>query len=454
MNKEIKVTLKSKTQLRIEEPAEQGDYIDINSLEHSLDSTTISNIFSKIKDEGTEKEVQKRILEREKSLNETFEAKLNEEKQKVVSDKDNKILKLESVIKELENSKNIVEKKAELEISKQYEEKIISLNKEITKKESEISSAQDKIKSEKDAVIADLITKFSVAEEKLKHYDTDKKLAVKEIENKLTLKEEEIAELRRNKNSLNTKVLGEELEKWTSNEFDTFFGYSDTMKFEKYGKTNENGTKGDFILTCFSDPTSKIEILKIVIECKNEFFNSTNKKKNAEHLDKLVKDRDMVHASIGILLTELEINDKFDIKGAGHEYDNIYICRPSSFIALINILVTSAYKNSNSIIETKKMEFNFGDKQKFLENMQKFKNDIQVSIEKIITKRESINKIADGLEKQAAELREANRLVFVHFGTLESKIEALTLRKLTSNKKLNEDKIFDNSEDIENNKNK
>ncbi|OAV63800.1 hypothetical protein Barb6_03539 [Bacteroidales bacterium Barb6] len=126
-NKEIKVTLKSRTQLSITEAAEPSDFIDIDHMDDKLDTTQIDALFESLRDHKIEEEVNRKV---------------SKEKQLLDSSKKNEIdAALAQREKQLYNEKENALKAA----GEQYQNKIDQLNVAKTKLESEvITIANDK----------------------------------------------------------------------------------------------------------------------------------------------------------------------------------------------------------------------------------------------------------------------------------------------------------------------
>jgi len=421
MSKYIKAKIENKTTIELLENASAGDKIDLEKLEGAG-----LNIDGGIIADKLNSEQQKLVKEIESQTANKLAEEYNEKLKTLQAQfqAENKLELKETLDKEINSIKTQAQQQQEelQQIINQKEIEFHNLNNQLqyALKNSEVEKQNALLKKEQEL------------QEQIQKEKSGRELVVQELEN-----------LKREKASLNVKQIGENLENWTEDEFQKYYGLNQNLHFEKFNKAID-GTKGDFILTIYDTENPDIELQKIMIECKSEGLNSSNKKKNSDHLPKLVKDKDNIKASIGILISELEREDEFEIKGAGRDFPGIYLCRPESFIALIQVIVDQINKNKQSIVALREQEMKFGDKQKFQENLLNFQESLNQTLEKIRKKREVIDKIADNLEKQAQELREANRIVFTDFGTLENKVNDATLRKLTNNSKLDEDNIFDN----------
>ena len=152
-------------------------------------------------------------------------------------------------------------------------------------------------------------------------------------------KEDEIDRLRNQRSRLSVKLIGETLEQHCEMEFNRVR----MMAFPKaeFHKDNDvvDGTKGDYVFRELDD--SGVEVVSIMFDMKNEDDNSTNRKRNEDHLKKLDKDRRDKGCEYAVLVSTLEPESELyntGIVDVSYLYPKMYVIRPQFFIPIISIL--------------------------------------------------------------------------------------------------------------------
>ncbi|MCQ2956579.1 MAG: DUF2130 domain-containing protein [Mycoplasmoidaceae bacterium] len=189
------------------------------------------------------------------------------------------------------------------------------------------------------------------------------------------------------------------------------------------------GTKGDFVFKDYDDQGN--EILSIEIEVKTQNNTTESKKKNQDHYKKLDEDRTKKQCEYALLISELEKDNKnFDGIYKVRNYEKMYVVRPQTFVAFINVLKDSLNKNFELIqtINQKKMEFI--DQDTFMANLQDFKEDFAISAGRSIKNYEGAIEAIDKSIKNLQDIRDKLTKSGEQLLTANNKLQGLTARKL------------------------
>ena len=371
--KYIKVIVRDKNTLILQEDANKDDLIDLSAI-NSVDFTAIEEAIKN----GKELEYQKRLDENKKMLEnlqkqkenqivaeyarkiEDLEAKINETTKDKESELNLKIatLKLEhqkeidelhNRIKSLEDNKKVQIENETLKLQQKYESEIKDLQSSIAKLES---------KHELDLKNKELEFEKTIKKTKDLH---DQALAEKTKE--LKLKEDQVNELQRQKTMLNVKQTGEDLEAWCDNEIKSYMQNGlFNCTWEKDNKVikeedETKGSKADYIFKIFSsDKHLEKELLaSVCLEMKDENPTSKNKKKNEDYYSALDKNRSKKQCKYALLVSNLESDKANDIAiYKVHEYEDMYVVRPAYMMTFLNMLISLTDKFSNLIIAKQK----------------------------------------------------------------------------------------------------
>lgn len=410
--------------------------------EFSLEDADYASIVSQVKNTEFKQELANRLHELEQqhqietekntlAAQQTFNKQLSE-KETAISERDNKIARLEEQVKSIEKNKDL-EYAAKLA---DKDKKISELNNTISNhdKEQEIAVMKEQQSQESihelEKKISELNAKISAdaASEREKLEDQKGK-----YELLLKAKQEEVDYYKDMKLKLSTKMIGESLEVHCSSLYNTTLrSVLPNAYFEKDNDASE-GTKGDFI---FRDTEDGIEYVSIMFEMKNELENGGKKHKNEEFLKKLDEDRRKKNCEYAVLVSLLEPENEMYNSGivdVSNNYPKMYVIRPQFFIPIITLLVQTSKKSveyqrqlkiaqSQSIdvtnFETKLYDF----KDKFGRNYELAAKKFQTAIAEIDKSIEHLQKIKDALLGSENNLRLAN-----------NKLEDLTIKKLTYN---------------------
>lgn len=187
---------------------------------------------------------------------------------------------------------------------------------------------------------------LSAAENKLALEIAEQRIrdaALKDLHSKeVALKDDLIERLKDMKAKLSVKILGETLEQHCEVEFNRMRSLAfPNAEFHKDNDASA-GTKGDYIFRDFSD--DDVEYVSIMFEMKNESDLTSTKKKNADFLEKLDKDRAAKGCEYAVLVSMLEEDSELytGITDVSHMYPKTFVVRPQFFLAIIALLRNAA----------------------------------------------------------------------------------------------------------------
>lgn len=245
-------------------------------------------------------------------------------------------------------------------------------------------------------------------------------------------KEDEIERLRNQRTRLSVKLIGETLEQHCEMEFNRVR----MMAFPKaeFHKDNDvvDGTKGDYVFRELDD--SGVEVVSIMFDMKNEDDNSTNRKRNEDHLKKLDKDRRDKGCEYAVLVSTLEPESELyntGIVDVSYLYPKMYVIRPQFFLPLISLL-RNAGRNAvdarRELEEIRQQNIDITGFEDALEDFKaKFGKNYETASKKFGTAIEEIDKTIDHLNKVKENLLSSERQLRI----ANDKAEDLTIRKLT-----------------------
>ena len=365
-----------------------------------IDETSYNNVVKQIRDKEFEKEL-KRISE-QISLEKEAAIKLTETNFEIKLSKETKTLEKE--ISELKNKLKLSSKENELQVK----DAIFAKDKIIEKLQNELANSS---------------TEYLLKEKNIKESYNEK----------LKLKDEQIAYYRDFKAKQSTKMIGESLEQHCFTEFNKYRPLFKNAYFEKDNDI-KSGSKGDFIFRDFDEDGT--EIISIMFEMKNEADTTTTKHKNEDFLKELNKDRNEKKCEYAVLVSLLEINNELYNSGIvdmSHKYTKMYVIRPQFFMPLITLLRSASLKSLDYKKELKLMRNQNIDISKFEDNMNQFKEafarNYNLASSKFKKAIEEIDKTIDHLQKtKEALLSSENNLRLAN-----NKAEDLTIKKLTKN---------------------
>ena len=383
-------------------------------------------------------EYNKSVLElKQQVLNKDLETK------EILSKKDKELVELKT---KLDNQTELVKSK----VSKEYQDEVYQKEKIISQLQSDIMMQESKYKLElqdnlnkKDKEIGSLQNTI----ENTKNSYLLKENNLKEAyEEKLKLKDEQIAYYKDFKAKQSTKMIGESLEVHCNNEFNKLRPLFPKSYFEKDNDC-KNGSKGDFIFRDYDDEGT--EITSIMFEMKNEADKTASKHKNEDFFKELDKDRKEKNCEYAVLVSMLEIDNDYYNEGivdVSYKYPKMYVIRPQFFIPIITLirgmgLNTLEYKKEIELLQKENIDISH-----FEENMNSFKESFgrnyRLASDKFKKAIEEIDKTIEHLQKTKENLLSSDKNLRI----ANDKAEGLSIKKLTSDSKTVRE-MFENLEE-------
>lgn len=375
----VKVSIKDKDTLELQQDANKGDYIDLSD----LDAADISAVTDSIK-AVAKKEVEKELMDlKAKEL----EAELLKQEKEIKEQFQNQITKME-----VENNK------LDLALENQ--------NKEIIR----------------------------LKEEKIQAIETEKQALELAHKSELDLRDKKISLLEDMRLKQSTKMLGETLEKHCDIVFESIRGFlPDSIEYGKDTDASE-GSLGDRIYREFDENGN--EVLSIMFEMKNESDETATKKKNEQFLKELDKDRTQKKCEYAVLVSLLEKdNEMYDgiYTVPNSKFKDMFIIRPQHFTQIIMWLRNVMQKVSISrmeLVAIKQRDIDITEfDNKFNQVREKFGKHYTSAIEKHTSAVDEIDKIIKQLSKMRDYLTGSDRQLQLAVNDLDD----LTVKKLAKN---------------------
>lgn len=366
-----------------------------------------------------------------------------------------------SIIKQVrdkEFSKEIREREMQFEKEKEAALKLAeaeaaeNLNREIAKKENEITSLTAKLEmmqSEKKLAVSEAVIekekKISEQREQIAllngQIETNEKSSqlkeqtLKEsFEEKLKSKDEQIAYYKDLKAKQSTKMVGETLERHCEIEFNRLRATGFQNAYFEKDNDAKTGSKGDYIFR--ESSADGVEFISIMFEMKNEADETDTKHKNEDFFKELDKDRREKNCEYAVLVSLLEADNELYNSGivdVSHRYPKMYVIRPQFFIPMITLLRNAAlnslqYREELAFIRSQNIDISH-----FEEDMNDFKDkfnrNYRIASDKFKKAIDEIDKTIDHLQKtKEALLSSENNLRLAN-----NKAEELTIKRLTRN---------------------
>lgn len=384
-----------------------------------VDETGYQHILQQVRDKEFEKKLNKELERREKELESKHEQQLRllrseNEKQTVeeIRNKDKQISERDQKIQELQLKLDATGSEKELAVSnavKKQEKELSAKNEEITRLKGEIKNKE---------------TESRLSTESLQ----------KTYEEKLRNKDDEIARIKEYKAKQSTKMVGESLEQYCSDEFNKIRMYAFPNAYFEKDNDAKKGSKGDFIYREKNE--DGLELLSIMFEMKNEVEGTATKHKNEDFFKKLDKDRKEKNCEYAVLVSTLESDSEWyntGIVDVSYKYEKMYVVRPQNFIAIIGILRNAAknslqYRQELQLVQNQQL-----DVQNFEKNMKDFKDafnrNYRLASDKFTDAINEIDKSISHLQKIKEALQGSER----NLRLADDKLQDLSIKKLTKN---------------------
>lgn len=380
----------------------------------AVDESGYAQIVKQVRDKEFEKELKRReddfagMKESELKL---ARMEQKEEFNKQLSKKEAEISEKDKVIGQLKAQISGSETEKKLAVS----EVVNAKEKELSKKEAEI----EKLKSQ-------LSNKTTESELKAQSMQ-------RQYEERLKLKDEQIEYYKDFKARQSTKMVGESLEQHCLTQFNSLRMTAFPNAYFEKDNDAKTGSKGDFI---FREEVEGVEFISIMFEMKNEMDETATKHKNEDFLKELDKDRREKKCEYAVLVSLLEIDNELYNNGivdVSYKYEKMYVIRPQFFIPMITLLRNAALNSLQYQRELEIAKHQQVDILHFEENMNAFKEgfarNYRIASNKFKTAIEEIDKTISHLQKtKEALLSSENNLRLAN-----NKAEDLSIKRLTKN---------------------
>jgi len=384
-----------------------------------VDEAGFADILKQVRDHVFDKELHERLELAEKEKQNAVklaESNFKNSLQEEITKKDSELVKLRA-----ENDRNLAEVKSKLD-------------KADVEKKLSVTEAVKQIEKERDALAGELKSK-----------DTEKQLLEKSLQEKFSaelktkddiikMKDDEIALRKDLKLKLSTKMVGETLEQHCEIEFNKLRATAFQNAYFEKDSDSKTGSKGDYIYRETDEAGN--EIISIMFEMKNEGDETATKKRNDEYLRELDKDRTEKKCEYAVLVSLLEAENELYNSGiidVSHKYPKMYVVRPQFFIPIITVLRNAAlnslkYKSELAIIRSQNIDIT-----NFEGELQQFQSGFMKNVKDSSSKfQEAMGGIDDTI-KQLEKIKEALRLSNKHLLTAGSKVETVSIKRLTKN---------------------
>ena len=295
-----------------------------------------------------------------------------------------------------------------------------------------VTQATTKIERERDELASKLAAKES--EKQLLEVTLREKFAA-DLKNKdeiIRFKDEEIAMRKDMKAKLSTKMVGETLEQHCEIEFNKLRATAFQNAYFEKDNDAKTGSKGDYIYR--ENDTAGNEIISVMFEMKNEGDETATKKRNEDFLKELDKDRREKGCEYAVLVSLLESDSELYNSGIvdmSHKFDKMYVIRPQFFIPMITLLRNAAmnslkYKSELALIRAQNIDVtNFEDQLNDFRDS--FGRSYRLASERFSDAVASIDKSIAQLQKTKENLLKSED----HYRLANNKVDDLTVKKLT-----------------------
>lgn len=357
-------------------------------------------------------ELDKRVRDQVKQIEDTYKAKLELEETKLKSSQDKKINELERKAAVLEEQLKGAEKDKQNALDKlnlSQKNELESLKKELDLAKSNAAVEAQNLKTAYEAKLKD-------REDEIKRWK-DFQL----------------------KNS--TKDLGESLENYCREAFEEIRNTAyPNAYFEKDNEVDEEG-KGDFI---FRDYEGDIELVSIMFEMKNENDTTKTKHKNEDFFAKLDKNRKSKNCEYAVLVSMLEEDSKLYNRGivdVSHRYPKMYVVRPTFFLTIISLIrnmAKNSYAYKKQVVEYQRENL----------DVTNFENAVKLATEKILNDYEKagaiyseVDKMCDDIVNKVEKFRKEFKTAAGWIEKAKNQLPNLEVRKLTRGNKTMKEKF-------------
>ena len=462
--KKLRVIVRDRNTLILEEDGAKGDIIDLSDISN-IDVTQLEQILAEGKDAILKKrlEEQKYSLQQEAAkdqelLKQQFDSKIEKlthelslEKEKYQNDLEtklkevhyNKTLELQKLQQELESKASEFQQILETErlsVEKEFQSQIHALKTKLLQKENEKDLEKtkaltniEKLKSENVLKLQEIVRQF--------HQESQ------EAEQKYQELNEKFLNLQRQKASLNVKQTGEDLEAWCDAEVKAYMqnGFRNCT-WEKDNLvvkdiSEAKGSKADYIFKIFSNEACKTEdeLASVCLDMKDENPDSLNRKKNADYFRALDHNRNKKHCKYAVLVSNLELDKPNDIPiYKVREYEEMYVVRPAYLMTFLNMLVSLTTRFSTLITVRHKELLALKNSLELKEEFERLKNTyLDKPLQALEKNIEEIQTSCSKIEASALKIKETcESIKKSYLNEIENKLSRFEIQMEKSYKKL------------------
>lgn len=357
---EIKVIVRDRNTLELDQDAKKGDVIRIDQISN-VDLTHIQHLVETSLNQETEKRIQEAVAQKERELQSRNEAEILkrlekskqewEEKKKVdIQEISHRLEKKEQDYQEVRTKLKSLQDAQEANLKNERLQAQISYQKQLDEKESRIQqlieerkAEEQRFQQEKDA----LREKTSL--EKENEFAKEKEKLTKEYRDELERLRGENAQLKNAKAALNVKRIGENLEQWCDGEVRSYMqnGFQNCRWTKDNAVVREgtesHGSKADFLFSIYaSEKKEEQELLtSICLDMKDENPDSVNRKSNSDYYPQLDSNRRKKKCKYAVLVSNLELDKPNDIPiFRVPDYPDMYVVRPAFLMTFLNMIVS------------------------------------------------------------------------------------------------------------------
>ena len=442
--KQLQVIVKDKNTLILSEDGMKGDQINLAELAN-VDLTAIEEVIDEGRDQVYLKKINelKLIMQQEhnqsleiqrldltrkhneevNSLKETisnYDANKTIEIERIQNENNLEVEKLKALIKRMEEAQQQAIENEKLQLEKKYLEEISKLKQQLTLIKPEYELEIERIKSDYESKINTINLEHSEEINKKNEVINQKDMLYQELQNR--------------KAALNVKMIGEGLETWCNNEMTSYMQngflnckwYKDNLVVKDEGEAT--GSKADYIFKIYaSEECNENELLAgVCLEMKDENPNSIHKKKNADYLPALHKNRVKKGCKYAILVSNLELDNPNDLPILKvRDFEDMYIVRPAYMVVLLNMLVSLTTNFKELLLEAKREELEIKAKLDLLNEFEHLKKsyleDKLTQLEKNVNE---IKKQSAGIIGAAEKINGVcNDIINKYLGEIQIKLE-------------------------------
>ena len=424
--KKIKVLIQDKNTLKLIEPGETGDLIDLTEI-YQLDTTALEKAIQ----EGKDQLYQQKLADYKKILQSEYVAEVNQLKneiekinEKAKQDLFNQKSQLshEAFVKQTELENNYKAQYQQLQAKYQSLENIQQTN--LQNKEYEVKQLfQDQIHTLQQQLLEEK-NKLVLEQNKLKTEKLELEQTLKEkYEKQLAESQKMVEELRRYKSTLNVKRIGEDLETWCDNVVQSYMqngllNCTWTKDNRVVKEENEyKGTKADYIFRIYLNEKHQEELTSICLDMKSENPDSVNKKKNADYYATLDKNRNKKGCKYALLVSELEMDQANDLSiYKVQEYENMYVVRPSYLMVFLNMVTSLTTRFATLLTAKQQEELKLKDQLEIIQLFEDIKNTyLDKPLEQLKKQVENIQKYAQTIKDTASKIEDSCDTIYRNY---------------------------------------